>query len=284
MSFHYESWVIVWFSFDHFWFSPTAHPMYHIMIFTNSWKSRLPSPSLSAALINIITSSSVSTSPVGWLLASKTKSSWKGNGKDNDRYKNKDRNNKKHKDKDRKKDKDKCWPMWCESWGVWTQRSPQCRCHLCPGRGTSESPCCHRGEFFCMDAILLVIFLTGFASMLYRYRQASQKSWSLKWQHFSPLLYHRRRSSCGSSCYRTQETRSDPSHPCRTAGEVENEVSSKCITSKVMSFFPHPFSYMHLRVFSNFVYGGWSANIFNVWTGYLISQFWHDIEHIWPSL
>ena len=40
----------------------------HIMILTNSWKSRLPSPSLSAALINIITSSSVNTSPVGWLV------------------------------------------------------------------------------------------------------------------------------------------------------------------------------------------------------------------------
>ena len=77
MSFHYDSWVIVWFSSDHFWFSPSAQTLYHIMIFTNSWKSRLPSPSLSAALINIITSSSVSTSPGGWLSASKTKSSWK---------------------------------------------------------------------------------------------------------------------------------------------------------------------------------------------------------------
>lgn len=169
------------------------------MIFTNSWKSRLPSPSLSAALINIITSSSVSTSPGGWLWASKTKSSWKQRQGQRQRPIQKQRQN---------------------------QQKIQRQILTNVSHEVFELSGLHGAAAIFVQGAerqshLVVIVLIFLAWMLYCYRQASQKSWSLKWQHFSPLLYRRRRSSCGSSCYRTPETRSDPSHPCRTAGEVE---------------------------------------------------------------
>merc|ERR1711974_210539 len=51
---------------DRILFTKAQHTneLFHIIIFTNSSKSRVPSPSLSAALISIITSSSDKTSPM----------------------------------------------------------------------------------------------------------------------------------------------------------------------------------------------------------------------------
>ena len=159
MSFHYDSWVIVWFSSDHFWFSPSTRTLYHIMIFTNSWKSRLPSPSLSAALINIITSSSVSTSPGGWLWASKTKSSWK------QRQGQRQRTIQKQRQKQRQRQ-------------ILTNVSHEvfelsglhgAAAIFVEGAERQSHLVVMVVNFSCMDAVLLVIFLTCFASMLYCY-------------------------------------------------------------------------------------------------------------------
>ena len=162
MSIHYESWVIVWFSSDHFWFSHSAHTLYHIMIFTNSWKSRLPSPSLSAALINIITSSSVSTSPGGWLLASKTKSSWK------QRQGQRQRAIQKQRQKQQRQRQIRRQILTNVSHEVFELRGLHSAAAIFVQGAERQS---HLVvivlKFFCTDAVLLIIFLTCFASMLY---------------------------------------------------------------------------------------------------------------------
>ena len=162
MSFHYDFWVIVWFSSDHFRFSPSAQTMYHIMIFTNSWKSRLPSPSLSAALINIITSSSVSTSPGGWLSASKTKSSWKQKQRQRQRPIQKQRQ-KQQRQRQRQ-------ILTNVSHEVFELRGLHSAAAIfVQGAERQSHLVVMVVNFSCMDVILLVIFLEGFASMLYCY-------------------------------------------------------------------------------------------------------------------
>ena len=64
---------------------------------------------------------------------------------------------------------------------------------------------------------------------------------------FSPLLYRLRRSSCGSSCYRTREILSDQSHPCRTAYK-----SLSVININVFGHFSSKFMKMSSLFFPSF--------------------------------
>ena len=82
----------------------------------------------------------------------------------------------------------------------------------------------------------------------------------------SPLLYHRRRSSCGSSCYRTQEILSDQSRLCHTAGEKVMIISyiTYILNPWILKFVCNVF-YLKKAVSVKLVKKWWTSSFFFKW-------------------